>query len=257
MMGVVSDIRDEYDTAAAGRYTTVDELPIRGYAEVPTFLDVLGDVSGAEVLDLACGAGFLTRIISSRSASRVIGVDSSAPMIELARSALVEGQPIEYQVHDVATMPWLGSFDVVTAEFLLNYSSSRAELAGICGRVFACVRPGGRFVGSVPDSRYDRRRLHDTRYGVTYEWLHDMADGDRFAFRFHHIDPPLTLECYYWQLEVYERALLDAGFGGVEFRPWLPSAEGIDAFGQEFWAPWIANPMISVFSCAKPAAGPA
>jgi toxoflavin synthase len=88
---------------------------------------------------------------------------------------------------------------------------------------------------------------------VTYEWRHDMQDGDRFTFRFHHIEPPLTLECYYWRLETYEQALAEAGFRDVEFRPWLPSAEGIDALGHEFWAPWIANPMISVFSCARPA----
>jgi toxoflavin synthase len=164
MMRVVTDIKGAYDAAAA-TYTTVDELPIRRYAEVPTFLAALDDVTGAEVLDLACGSGFLTRIISARRAARVVGVDASAPMIELARSAVVEGQPIEYHVHDVAAMPPLGSFDVVTAGFLLNYSSSRAELATVCRRAFACVRPGGRFVGSVPDSRYDLRRLHDTRYG--------------------------------------------------------------------------------------------
>lgn len=250
------DIKNEYD-AAASRYATVDELPIRGYAEVPTFLGVLGDVTGAEVLDLACGAGFLTRIIASRGAERVVGVDASAPMIELARAASVEGPAIEYHVHDVATMPPLGEFDVVTAEFLLNYASSPAELGLMCERVFAGVRPGGRFVGSVPDSRYDIRRRHDTRYGVTYEWRPDMADGDRFAFRFHHSEPPLTLECYYWRLDVYEQALVAAGFRDVEFHPWMPSAEGIDALGHDFWAPWIANPMITVVSAVKPAAADA
>jgi SAM-dependent methyltransferase len=248
----MNDVRGEYDAGAAKRYTTVDDLPIRGYAEVPTFLDALGDVTGNQVLDLACGSGFLTRLISAHGAARVVGVDSSASMIKLGRAALEEDQSIEYHVHDVASLPWLGEFDAVTAGFLLNYSGTRSELTAMCERVIAHLRPGGRFVGSVPDSTYDRHRLHDARYGVTYEWLSDMDDGDRFTFRFHHLDPPLSLECYYWRNETYQRALEDAGFREVRFRPWQPSRAGIESLGEEFWAPWTANPMISVFSCTKP-----
>jgi toxoflavin synthase len=246
----MNDIRHEYDQVA-GEYATVDDLPIRGYAEVPTFLDALGDVAGCQVLDLACGSGFLTRIISRQGAARVVGVDSSAAMINLGRAALEAGQPIEYHVYDVATMPLLGEFDVVTAGFLLNYSSTREELTTICGQVMSQLRSGGRFVGSVPNSHYDRHRLLDTRYRVTYEWLHDMQDGDRFTFRFHHLSPPLTLESYYWHNETYRQALEGVGFQEVQFRPWLPSRQGIDVFGEDFWSAWTANPMISVFSCVK------
>jgi ubiquinone/menaquinone biosynthesis C-methylase UbiE len=38
------------------------------------------------VLDLACGEGFYTRRIKQRDAARVVGVDVSQPMIELARA---------------------------------------------------------------------------------------------------------------------------------------------------------------------------
>ena len=36
-------------------------LPLMRYGEVPSFLGMVGDVSGRSVLDLACGTGFYSR----------------------------------------------------------------------------------------------------------------------------------------------------------------------------------------------------
>jgi len=133
---------------------------------------------------------------------------------------------------------------------------TRSALAAMCAKALAQLRPGGRFVGSVPDSRYDRHRAYDTRYGVTYHWPHDMHDGDGFTLHFHLMDPPLSLDCFYWRNETYQVALEEAGFRHVRWHPWLPDRAGVDTFGQEFWAPWTANPMTAVLSCVKPAEDP-
>jgi toxoflavin synthase len=50
------------------------------------FLNLIGDVKGKTVLDLACGEGRFTREIKKRGARHVVGVDNSDAMIGLART---------------------------------------------------------------------------------------------------------------------------------------------------------------------------
>lgn len=52
--------------------------------DVPTVLDLIDDVRGEDICDLACGQGVVARELASRGA-RVIGVDISERLLELAR----------------------------------------------------------------------------------------------------------------------------------------------------------------------------
>ena len=53
--------------------------------EVPSFLKMLGDVKGKDVVDLACGSGFYTAMIRERTEGVVYGVDLSPMFIEVAK----------------------------------------------------------------------------------------------------------------------------------------------------------------------------
>lgn len=66
-----------YD-AIGGQYQDVKDLP-SALAERAGVLVACGDVTGLDVLDLACGTGFYTRILRSSGARRVVGVDVSPP----------------------------------------------------------------------------------------------------------------------------------------------------------------------------------
>jgi SAM-dependent methyltransferase len=64
------------------------------------------DLSGQNVLDMGCGLGELSRLLSSRGAS-VTGVDLSAEMLGHATSVEAERrQEIRYLVGDVTTTDW-------------------------------------------------------------------------------------------------------------------------------------------------------
>jgi 2-polyprenyl-3-methyl-5-hydroxy-6-metoxy-1,4-benzoquinol methylase len=82
---------------------SVAENPYR-LLEWTTFLEVLGSVKGLDLLDLACGDGRLTRVLTHRGARRIVGIDISTQMIVRAeqqnRSGESEAFPelIEYRV---------------------------------------------------------------------------------------------------------------------------------------------------------------
>lgn len=64
------------------------------------FLQVVGDVSGLDVLDAGCGEGRVARILAGRGA-HVTAIDISPRLIELARAKDPEGV-ILYQVADLS-----------------------------------------------------------------------------------------------------------------------------------------------------------
>ncbi|MGI8553543.1 MAG: class I SAM-dependent methyltransferase, partial [Dehalococcoidia bacterium] len=62
----------------------VGELPLFEQVLYPCVLDLLGNVDGQQVLDVACGPGFLAWRIAKKGA-HVIGVDVSVQMLRRAR----------------------------------------------------------------------------------------------------------------------------------------------------------------------------
>ncbi|MGO4649921.1 class I SAM-dependent methyltransferase [Nocardia sp. 2YAB30] len=242
---------DDQYADLAEQYGEAEEMPIRIFAEFPTFFDAVGAVEGAAVLDLACGTGLYPRMLAQHGARHVTGVDVSAPMIEQARARTNPEDPISYEVFDVAAMPHLGEFDLVTAVFLLHYAKTSDELAAMCENIARQLRPGGRFVGTISNSDYDPDRPMDSRYGITYDWARRIKDGDKY-FCLLHLRSIMRLENYYWSRDTYTAMLEKAGLRDIEFHPWLPNKTGIQELGQEFWQPWIDNPMNVVITGQKP-----
>ena len=76
----------DYD-AVAKEYKRLKLAPWRTCLGRYSLLNLLGEVRGKSVLDLACGEGFYSRLIREQDAARVVGVDLSSGMIDLAIAA--------------------------------------------------------------------------------------------------------------------------------------------------------------------------
>src|SRR3954464_14392642 len=90
----------DYDVIAA-RYRRAKQQPWRSAIESFTLMDLVGDLAGKAVVDLACGEGFYTRRLRGQGAARVVGVDLSHEMIALARAEeAAHPSGIDYLVQD-------------------------------------------------------------------------------------------------------------------------------------------------------------
>jgi len=113
------------------------------------FLDLLARVAAtdpADVVDLGCGPGNLTRLLADRwPGARVRGLDSSAEMVEAARRD-VPG--VSFEVADLRG--WCASeerADVVVSNATLQWLPDHLDLLpALAGR----VRPGGWLAFQVP-----------------------------------------------------------------------------------------------------------
>lgn len=120
----------------------------------PTLIELVGDVRGRVVLDLACGNGYLARRFA-RQGAKVVGVDASAPVVALAeKRERTEPLGIVYHTHDAASLPMLtdASFDLVFSNMAVM---DMPDAAGPFRETARVLRPGGRFVASLCHPCFD------------------------------------------------------------------------------------------------------
>ena len=107
-------------------------------AEQPVIEEVIGDLSQASVLDVACGTGRLMRAAARLGARRIVGIDLCAEMLARATGITVRG--------DMTRLPFAAAtFDCVLAGLAIGYL---AELDVFVREAARVLRAGGRLIAS-------------------------------------------------------------------------------------------------------------
>jgi trans-aconitate 2-methyltransferase len=136
------------------------------------FFDLLGRV-GAEapriVADLGCGPGTLTLALARRwPQAEVLGIDSSAEMIEAARALPPgAGAPVSFALSDVTDWKPEGSVDVIVSNAVLQWVPDHL---GVVAR-WASYLPAGGWLGFQVPANYDQ---------PGYQALRELVASDRW-----------------------------------------------------------------------------
>jgi SAM-dependent methyltransferase len=235
-----------YD-AIAREYKESKQLPFRIHVEAFTLLKLLGDVRGCTVLDLACGEGIYSRLLRRAGAKRVVGVDLSSAMIDLAREA-EQRDPLgcEYFVGDAAQMESSGSFDVLLGSYLLNYAESSAKLGRFAATIFENLKPGGRFIGINDNPAQDPGNYgRCAAYGFTKTTPPDRAEGDAITYTIRCADGgSFRFDNYYLHPKTISGVFDATGFAAFSWEgPWLaPGAEA--SFAPGYWDDFLSDPPV-------------
>lgn len=174
-----------------------------------------------EVLDVACGTGDLAEAFCDARPRRVVGVDFTEPMLQIAREkaerrARHTGQrPPSYRAADAMDLPFDdGSFDIVSIAFGIRNVSDPAKALSEFHRV---LRPGGRVIVlefSEPTNPVLRglNRLYTTRVMPITATL--IARDRSGAYRY----LPRSVETFLDRQSLQE-ALAEAGFERAQAHP--------------------------------------
>ncbi len=240
----------QYD-AIAREYQRTKESPLRRHIEAFSFFQMLGDVAGLAVLDLACGEGFYTRRLKRAGAVTATGVDISAAMIALAQaSESANPLGIEYFCSDVAELPDLGHFDVVSAAYLLHYAPDKINLRAMCTRIANQLKPGGHFVciNENPGQPVDDYAGY-TQYGFNKSVQEPRQEGSAITYSMVSGRKMIHFDAYYYCRATYESALRAAGFNKISWRPLELAPEGIAECGEDYWQEYLGNPPVIGLEC--------
>lgn len=238
-----------YDGIALS-YQRSKQSPIRAWVERYTFLQLLGEVRAKAVLDLACGEGHYTRLLAGLGARRVVGVDISAAMIDLARQQGGEG--IDYLVRDVQDLPALGRFDLACAAYLLHYARDVEELERMCRGIARQLPPGAPFVAinENPDQPEDRYGGY-LQYGFSKSVARPRREGSPITYCMVSGREMFRFEAHHYERATYERALAAAGFTDVRWHPLQLDPAGEQAMGAGYWVEYLGNPPVVGLSCRR------
>lgn len=181
--------------------------------------------SGLVVADLGCGSGNFLEFLSSHF-SRVIAVDYSRHLLELARERHTKRSNIDYRKMDLRGLSSLhGSLDIaITVNSVLPGS---IEEAGIIFReIYKSLKPNGEYIGILPSAEVvihyallEQNRLigegmpEEEASGLVEEkWVKDRG----FSFLgFYSDDGKCPPQKYFFPFEIRWR-LRDAGFKSVD-----------------------------------------
>jgi SAM-dependent methyltransferase len=162
-----------------------------GVAGVPeSEVDVLGDVSGLDVVELGCGTAYFGAWLAKRGA-RVVGVDVTPAQLETARRCMeatgIELQLLEASAEEVPLPD--ASFDLALSE---HGASTWCEPSRWIPEAARLLRPGGRLVflhgtpfvyAHYPDVGDASRELQRPYFGMhRFQWTPE--DGVEFQLTY-------------------------------------------------------------------------
>ncbi|CAI6337912.1 unnamed protein product [Periconia digitata] len=266
----ISTQNTQYDQIGM-RYNSMHDLPAV-QPEKPSVVTVLGDVKGKKCLDLACGTGRYTSLLSTLGATTVHGYDISTSMIAGATSTYPPSThpTLHFAVADCSNPSTLPSpphsFDIVFAGWFLNYAGTARELTDMF-RVIAsqlCVRSphseskdghgrGGRFVGLTtnggdPDMKAPKHDFYGIEVVVLDPAYRDPETGVEVGIKARVVartEPEVRFDVFQFTRDVYQRCAEEAGLV-VRWRDVvLPEGEE-ERKEQGYWERFLERPTFDV-----------
>lgn len=135
--------------APAGRRLPTDAAVYGPDVATEMGLRLLGPIEGKRVIDLGCGAGHGS-VSLARAGARVVGVDSSAEQLTLAREAAAKaGLRIELHHADPAALAFLQA-ETIDAAFSAFALAEVEDLERVFRQVHRVLKPAAPFAFSLP-----------------------------------------------------------------------------------------------------------
>lgn len=213
---------NQYDKKLSAKYNSKYRFDHpHQFMAYATWLDTIGDIRGLKVLDLACGAGISTRMLSDKGAV-VTGVDISESMLAEARGVEAKNSAGNKYIFGDASIPKLYAeepFDLVVATFMLHYADTKKMLESFAKNIALNLKSGGRFVAinlspDHPIITPGQNISHSSK------WLDEpFKDGSRIEVVLWNLknEPIVTLTDHHWSSETYEACLRSAGLSNIQW----------------------------------------
>ena len=176
------------------------ELHSRGQQRWARELIAKLSLGGAEeLLDIGCGDGKVTAEIAGLlTAGRVVGIDNSASMIELAtkRYPPEDYSNLAFTLMDAVDLRFGPSFDVVFSNAALHWVKDHRP---VVESIHACLKPGGRMLLQMGGQGNARTIINVLDTIMRMPKYRRYFEGFEFPYGFHGVD-------------YYQRLLEEAGF---------------------------------------------
>ena len=205
---------DEY----AGLYEKMLSWPYRKKLELPALEQLMGDLSGLNVLDFGCGPGVITRWLNERGAKGIVGHDISEGMLNYARRREEKEQRGILYLSNIDEK-YNEYFDIVLAVYVMPYATNHKDLLEMSQTMARILKPGGRLLTLPIHPDFNANPEYYRPFGLRLIEEQPRMDGS--PVRFHICQPPydVNIQAYYWSRQTLENTLYQVGFQTVSWKP--------------------------------------
>ena len=206
----------------------------------PAILEAIGQADGLTMLDAGCGEGYLSRMLA-RNGATVTGVDSSAKLIEAARTQSLNGAlPVSFDVASVDELPYPdGTFHLVVCNHLLNDLQDPSKPISEFARV---LRNGGRLaILMLHPCFYNKHAEREqATNGLIAASYFDTRSVEQ-VFEVDGLTSPAANTAWFRPLEFYTEELRKSGFVITSLTEPHPSPEQVQA--DSWWRKGFTRPL--------------
>jgi len=171
------------------------------------------DKNCKNILEMACGTGFYTKILSEMG-YQVNAFDIVPEMIEKAKEYFPDGN---FFVADACSKICYGEYDCVFAAYLLNYCYNIEMLKNMITTIYKNLKEGGKFITVNNDAEQDINTYELTeRYGFTKKYI-EMEPYSKVEYHF----PSFVITNYKCPSQTLREIFIEVGFKEINILPLL------------------------------------
>ena len=214
------EVRKNYDFMSDFYHETRTKKYPQGWfynemLEMPTTLNLLGNVKGKKILDFGCGTGIYAKLLTKKGA-KIKGFDLSPEMIKIAKK---ENPKLDLRIISGNKIPFNEKFDIVLAALVLDYIDNWDKIFRQINKI---LKKNGIFVFSIgnPVAECYKKIKHKgkserifTNYfkeGKVYGVWKDIKGKD------------LRMPTYHKRYETIIKIILKNGFEIIDYRDPFP-----------------------------------
>jgi cyclopropane fatty-acyl-phospholipid synthase-like methyltransferase len=238
---------NQYDQLSAEYSALIETDPAKQFVQYPEALRLLGDVEGKKILDVGCGQGAFTRILSKRGAD-VVGYDPSIEQIKKAKEAEAQEKlGIKYFVGDRASISSEFKFDKAVSVMVLMYATDRKNLQDIFTGANEALEENGSFSSITFNPNFKR-------FGeVAYNRRVVRTDDGKIRVDFIDENSNVKMSAKFSDFSVsdYEIAAKEAGFSKIEWVKLEIAPKGKEKSDNDYWKDFDNDPPYIGFVATK------
>ncbi len=216
------------------------------YLEMPSTLELLGNVKDKKILDYGCGSGIYTKILTKKGA-KVKGFDISEEMLRIAKK---NNPDIEFKQGSGYNIPFTEKFDIILASLVVHYMKDWNKMFREMGRV---LNKGGIVIFSTGNPVYEVNKnikVKGKKYkclGIKNYFKEDLFYGN---WTNPYTNKKVTVSAHHKTYETIINTIINNGFEIIGYKDCFPEKKSKKIFPEEY-SKYSMMPIFMVFKIRK------
>lgn len=245
------EARRMYDNSAGFYHDYRTKVNPRGWffnelLEMPTSLDLLGEVKNKKILDYGCGSGIYAKILKRKGAN-VKGFDISKEMLKIAKK---NNPDIEFKQGSGYNIPFKSKFDIIIAPLVVHYMKNWDRMFKEMKRV---LNNKGIVIFSTGNPVYEVNKtlaIKSKKYKVLgiNSYFKESLNYNIWVNPYNH--KKIKAPFYHKTYETIIKTILRNGFEIIDYKDCFPLKKAKRLFPKEF-SKYSKMPIFMVFKLRK------